>query len=54
MELCNDSNCVLEGIGDINFQLEYGGPLNRRDLLYIPGTTKNLPLEKIWGLKWDF
>ena len=42
MELGNDAKCALEGIGDIQFQLEYGGPLEVKDVLYVPGITKNL------------
>ena len=40
MELDNDVKFVEEGIGGI--QLEFRGPSEVKDVLHVPGLTKNL------------
>jgi hypothetical protein len=42
VELGNDAKYAVKGVGTISFQLESGSSLEVKDVLYVPGLTKNL------------
>jgi hypothetical protein len=42
VELGNDAKYAVKGVGTILFQLESGGSLETKDVLYVPGLRKNL------------
>jgi hypothetical protein len=42
IEMGNNAKCRVVGHGTMTFQRESGKPLIVRDVLYVPGMTKNL------------
>ena len=42
VELGDDAQYQVQGVGTVSFQREFGKPLSFVDVLYVPGLTKNL------------
>jgi len=42
VELGDDSNHEIKGIGSVSFHLDFGDTLHFEDVLFVPGLTKNL------------
>jgi hypothetical protein len=40
--LGDDYQYPIKGVGESNYKLDAGTPMNMKDVLYVPGLTKNL------------